>query len=72
MPADAHVNLRLPSAWVARADALIDEVSKDPNLIAIVGTVGRSAVLRMAIERGLDALDAEYPNVRKPSKKTKK
>lgn len=47
--------LRLPGEFLTRADKLCAKISKDPMM-----RVTRSAVLKMAIGRGLDALEAEY------------
>ncbi len=50
---DTPVSLRLPDVWLKRADALIEFLSK-PGI-----GVTRSDVLRSAIARGLDAIEAE-------------
>jgi len=46
--------LRLPAALLARADRL------RPPVAAQLGVASRTTVLRMALLRGLDALEAEY------------
>jgi predicted DNA-binding protein len=52
---DEQVALRLPKEWTERADRL-----RDRGVIAEPGVgVTRSDVLRAAISRGLDALEAE-------------
>jgi hypothetical protein len=55
-PRDAQVltALRLPPALLARADRL------RPALAAELGVASRTTVLRAALMRGLDALEAEY------------
>jgi len=54
-PADAQTALRLPGDFLTRADKLCSKISRDPMM-----RVTRSAVLKMAIGRGLDALEQEY------------
>ena len=53
------VPIRLPAGVVARADALIEPMAADPKLAAL-GTVTKAVVLRVALVRGLEALEAEY------------
>ena len=57
------VSLRLPDEILARADHLCSRVFGVPEL----GSTGlsRAAVLRIAIARGLEALEAEFPERRK-------
>ena len=52
---EAQTALRLPGEFLTRADKLCAKISRDPMM-----RVTRSAVLKMAIGRGLDALEAEY------------
>lgn len=52
---EAQTALRLPGEFLKRADRLCARIGKDPML-----RVTRSTVLKMAIGRGLDALEAEY------------
>jgi hypothetical protein len=60
---DTQVALRLPAGWIARADALTEPLSR-PGI-----PVSRADVLRAALTRGLDAMEAEL----KPAKtKTKR
>ena len=55
---DAAIQLRLPSEVLERADELMGPMSRVPLLAAV--RLSRSAVLRMALMRGLDALEAEH------------
>lgn len=57
---DTQIAIRLPNDWIDRADALVPLVSR-PGI-----TVTRSDVLRAALAKGLDALEAE---TRKGSKR---
>jgi len=57
---DAAVNLRLPSSALARAEALVDDLAADSMLRASARGVTRSVVLRLAVLRGLDSLEAEH------------
>jgi len=52
------LNLRLPAADLARADALVDLVGNDPA--TQWGRVTRAAVLRMAVAEGLAVLEARH------------
>jgi predicted transcriptional regulator len=56
---DAQVTVRLPAGVVARLDALTDAMKTAPRLSA-VGRITRSAVARLALEAGLESLEAEY------------
>lgn len=51
--------LRVPDEFNERADALIEPLAKDTQRRAF-GRVSRAAVLRLAIAKGLEALEAEY------------
>lgn len=42
-----------------RADALVPKLAKHP-VLAAMGKITRSTVLRLAITQGLDALEKEY------------
>jgi hypothetical protein len=54
------VTLRLPKALLVRADALIPLLQENERLL-VVGNLSRSVVLRLAVIRGLEALEAEAP-----------
>lgn len=53
------VNIRLPDPMVQRADRLLP-ILRDRSDLATAIRVTRSDVLRLAILRGLDQLEAEY------------
>lgn len=53
-----QIALRVTTDVLDRADALAARVSKDPKMA--LGTVTRSNVLRLALLRGLESLEAEY------------
>lgn len=53
------VSLRLPPSMVAAADALVEPLSTRPEALAAGGNWGRSAVLRLALARGLAELARE-------------
>ena len=59
MANDVHINLRLSQALVDLAGELVPIVAEDPDPQAI-GRINRSAVLRLAITRGLKVLDDEH------------
>lgn len=52
--------LRLPDALLARAEALIPVMEKDPAILPWGGTINQSIVLRAALAAGLDALEERY------------
>ena len=56
--ADATITLRLPRSLRQRAQRLRKRMGQSP--LAAVGQVTESAVLKLALARGLDALEAEY------------
>lgn len=53
------VNLRLPKHMIDRADALRAFAERAPEL-AVLPSVSRSDVLRLALLRGLEHLEAEF------------
>jgi hypothetical protein len=55
---DVVVGMRLPRETVKRADQLIAKLKQTELLAA--ERVSRSTVLRLAVVRGLDALEREY------------
>lgn len=57
MPNDVQVAIRLPREAVARAGRLSEVLAARPSYAAL--RVTPSAVMRMALLRGLDALEAE-------------
>lgn len=54
---DAQIMLRIPTAAVERADRLVEQLRARAEYQAF--NLTRSAVLRLAVLRGLDALEAE-------------
>lgn len=67
MDNEEQIALRLPADALERAEALVPKLAKLPALAAV--RVTRSAVLRMAILRGLDALEAETERARPPRRR---
>jgi hypothetical protein len=57
--ADRKLSLRVTADVLKRADALRGPIAKDPNVIPL-GQVTQSTVLKLALMRGLAALEAEY------------
>jgi putative intracellular protease/amidase len=58
---DTPLSLRIPDSILARADELIPLLADDPDLSMIVGgKMTRSTVLRVAILRGIKALEADF------------
>ena len=53
-----NMNLRVPDGVLERADALIESIQENPDVSA-VGPVSRASVLRLALLRGLNALETE-------------
>lgn len=58
-PAVAQTALRLPADMLDRADALAPLVAADPER-AGTGAVNRSDVLRLALAKGMAALERQY------------
>lgn len=56
---DVMTTVRLPVADLDRAEALVAWVAADPLLVRIGRRPTRSTVLRLALSRGLDILEAE-------------
>lgn len=52
------ITLRLPKSFVDRADGLIAQLAENEEAL-LLGRVSRSIVLRLAVLRGLDALEAQ-------------
>ena len=67
------VTLRLPKSLLARADALIPRMRENSEIF-VVGRLSRSVVLRLAVLRGLEAMEAGQPRAAaaKPAKKRKR
>ncbi len=58
MNEEKQVALRLPASFIDRAEAIIPHLSQDPA--AYLFRVSRAAVLRMAVQKGLQAMENEY------------
>jgi len=55
-----QVSLRVPAANIARADRLKEYIASLPYAAALAGgKVSRGVVLRLAVEKGLETLEAE-------------
>lgn len=55
---DVQIPIRLPAEVVERAETLVPKMERDPKRLG--WRVSRSSVLREALIRGLDLLEAEY------------
>ena len=64
------VTLRLPKSLLQRADALIPTLRSNSEIF-VVGRLSRSVVLRLAVLRGLEAMETTTPKaaVKTASKK---
>ena len=62
------VTLRLPKSLLQRADALIPTLRSNGDIF-VVGRLSRSVVLRLAVLRGLEAMESSAP---KPAPKASK
>jgi hypothetical protein len=63
------VTLRLPKSLLQRADALIPTLRSNSDIF-VVGRLSRSVVLRLAVLRGLEAMETTAPKA--PAKAAKK
>ena len=57
--ADVRLSLRVPRDLAKRVDSLQPKIAKD-RAVATLGKLTSSTVLKLALLRGLDALEAEY------------
>lgn len=60
---ETPTSIRIPDAFLDRAEALIPKLNKLPDFAAI-GPVTRHKVLRLAVARGLEALESEMAQKR--------
>jgi hypothetical protein len=60
------VTLRLPKSLLSRADALIPKLRENSEIF-VVGRLSRSVVLRLAVLRGLEAMEESTPRATKPA-----
>ena len=68
------VTLRLPKSLLQRADSLIPALRSNSDIF-VVGRLSRSVVLRLAVLRGLEAMEVDTPvrtAARAPAKKRAK
>lgn len=56
---DVHLSTRVAASVIDRLDAVEVLLAKDPEFTAM-GRLGRSAVVRLALLRGLEVLEAKY------------
>jgi hypothetical protein len=61
------VNVRVPEDLLRRVDALQSKIGHLPE-VALLGTMDRSKVLRVALLRGVAALEAEVAKTAPPRK----
>lgn len=62
MPGEAQITIRLPKDLLRRVQKLVSKLSKDPRHVNMTwgGKVRRSHVLRLALLRGIEALEADH------------
>lgn len=53
------LSVRIPDELTRRLDRLIPRIAKDQN-VSTMGRVSRSAVVKLALLRGVAALEQEY------------
>ncbi len=58
MSATSLVTLRLPTSLVDRADALLTQLTESEETV-LLGRSSRSIVLRLAVLRGIEQLEAQ-------------
>lgn len=64
---EEQLSLRVAEGTKARADALILALRKHPDVIRLgLPNLNRSGVLRLALSRGLEALEAETKKEQQP------
>jgi len=57
---DRQLMIRVPEEIIDRADALIPSMEKEQSERMLPARVSRSAVMRVALQKGLEQLEAEY------------
>ena len=60
--------LRVSPELLARIDELVERLAGNPAFLAF--RVSRASLLRLAVQRGIDAIDAEYQVKAPPAQKT--
>lgn len=63
MPSDRQITFRLPSELLDRADAMVEVLAAEPEFQAY--RMSRGVVLRLALHRGLESLEAEFARRRR-------
>lgn len=58
MSGTSLITLRLPTSLVERADALLDQLNETEESV-LLGRSSRSTVLRLAVLRGIEQLEAQ-------------
>jgi hypothetical protein len=53
------LSVRVSPEVLKRADRLIPKIGRDPS-VTTIGNVTRSTVVKLALTRGLEALEQEY------------
>lgn len=72
MANEMPTTIRVPEETLEKANELADRISENPTIKALFGgRASRSAVLRLALQRGLEDLDAELPKAKKRRKASK-
>jgi hypothetical protein len=71
MPETTIITLRLPQSLVDRADKLIDQLARDEEAL-LLGRVSRSIVLRLAVLRGIEVLEAQVASRAAPRRRDRK
>jgi hypothetical protein len=56
---DPVINVRVPREWLARADGLVPALAQD-EAVRSIARPSRSTVFRLAVLRGIEALEHEY------------
>jgi hypothetical protein len=56
---EEKLSLRVPASVLKRADALVEKIGKSQKL-TVFGRVTRSGLIKLALSRGLEALEKEY------------
>ena len=67
---DVHISMRIPQALADRLDAVQAAASQDPTYAAL-GGLGRSAVIRLALTLGVEALEKKHGTGKPPPPKRK-
>ncbi len=58
---DPPISIRLPQSLINRVEQLASHIPEDSDIALMSGKLTRSKLLRLAVLKGVQALEREYP-----------